>query len=151
MRSPRNPVQRRRVNVTMPPIAIPELWANFVRFNPIVRLPEFLLGIVLARFYGLLAGGKHFLVRRGHILYLPALIILLSLWAWGGTHIPYLLMHSGLLLPLWSCLVLGFALGGGVLAKLLSQRPLVFLGETSYCVYALHFVVIQWLVRRVGV
>ena len=139
------------LNMTMPAIKIPELWANFARFNPLVRLPEFLLGIVLAHLFMRLIDRKHFLVDRGHILYLPALIVLLGVLMWGGDHILYLLLHGGLLLPLWSCIVLGFALGGGFLARLLCLRLFVFLGETSYCVYTLHFVVIQWLVRRVGI
>jgi peptidoglycan/LPS O-acetylase OafA/YrhL len=148
---PSEPRATAPLNLTMAPIAIPQVWANFVRYNPLVRLPEFLLGIVLAHLYRRLIEGKHFLVGRGQLLYVPALVLLVSLLTWGGTHIPYLLLPGGLMLPLWSCVVLGFALGGGPLARFLSEPPFVFLGQASYCVYVLHFVVIQWIVRRIGV
>jgi len=43
-----------------------------------------------------------------------------------------------LLMPLFACIVLGLA-GDNPLAHALSVRPLVFVGEASYCLYLLHF------------
>ena len=51
---------------------------------------------------------------------------------------PYAVMHDGLLMPLFGCIVLGLA-GKNPLASLLGIRPLVFVGEASYCLYLLHF------------
>jgi peptidoglycan/LPS O-acetylase OafA/YrhL len=51
---------------------------------------------------------------------------------------PYAIMHDGLLMPLFGCIVLGLA-GRNPLATVLSVRPLVFVGEASYCLYLLHF------------
>jgi peptidoglycan/LPS O-acetylase OafA/YrhL len=47
-------------------------------------------------------------------------------------------MHDGLLMPLFGCIVLGLA-GENPLATLFGLRPLVFVGEASYCLYLLHF------------
>ena len=47
-------------------------------------------------------------------------------------------MHDGLLMPFFACIVLGLA-GENWLARALGIRPLVFVGEASYCLYLLHF------------
>jgi peptidoglycan/LPS O-acetylase OafA/YrhL len=60
--------------------------------------------------------------------------ILLSL----GPLVPYAIIHDGLLMPLFACIVLGLA-GKNPLARALGVRPLVFVGEASYCLYLLHF------------
>ena len=48
------------------------------------------------------------------------------------------IMHDGLLMPLFGCIMLGLA-GENPLAHVLGMRPLVFVGEASYCLYLLHF------------
>jgi len=55
-----------------------------------------------------------------------------------GPLVPYPLIHDGLLMPLFGCIVLGLA-GQNPLASALGVRPLVFVGEASYCLYLLHF------------
>jgi peptidoglycan/LPS O-acetylase OafA/YrhL len=52
--------------------------------------------------------------------------------------VPYAIIHDGLLMPLFGCIVLGLA-GENFLARALGIRPLVFVGEASYCLYLLHF------------
>ena len=41
-------------------------------------------------------------------------------------------------MPLFGCIILGLA-GENPLARALGIRPLVFVGEASYCLYLLHF------------
>jgi peptidoglycan/LPS O-acetylase OafA/YrhL len=55
-----------------------------------------------------------------------------------GPLLPYAIMHDGLPMPLFGCIVLGLA-GENPLSRLLGVRPLVFVGEASYCLYLLHF------------
>ena len=43
-----------------------------------------------------------------------------------------------LALPLFGCIILGLS-GDNLLARGLGIRPLVFVGEASYCLYLLHF------------
>jgi peptidoglycan/LPS O-acetylase OafA/YrhL len=57
---------------------------------------------------------------------------------------PYLLMHGGLLTPLFAALVLGLS-GPHFLSALFSWRPLLLVGESSYCLYLIHFNVYQLL------
>jgi peptidoglycan/LPS O-acetylase OafA/YrhL len=57
---------------------------------------------------------------------------------------PYLLMHGGLLTPLFAALVLGLS-GPHFLSAIFSWRPLLLVGESSYCLYLIHFNVFQLL------
>jgi peptidoglycan/LPS O-acetylase OafA/YrhL len=57
---------------------------------------------------------------------------------------PYLLMHAGLLTPLFAALVLGLS-GPHRISALFAWRPLLLIGESSYCLYLLHFNVFQLL------
>jgi peptidoglycan/LPS O-acetylase OafA/YrhL len=52
--------------------------------------------------------------------------------------LPFQQMHYELLLPFHALLILGLALDGGVLARFLSGRWLVFLGNASYSLYIIH-------------
>ena len=119
------------------------IWANVVRYNPLLRLPEFCCGILLAKLYFAMPV-SHPLQGRGYWLYLPCTLITLAVLI-NGTHIPYPLIHNGLLVPLYGGILLGLALGGGILARFLSTSPLLLLGNASYSLYILHAPTYQWL------
>ncbi len=59
-------------------------------------------------------------------------------------HTPYLLMHGGLMTPLFAALVLGLS-GPHSISAVFSWRPLLLVGESSYCLYLIHFNVFQLL------
>ena len=119
------------------------LWANVIRYNPLLRLPDFCLGMVLAQVFRRVPRQNR-LWRFGPWFYLPASTFALLAYA-TADHIPFPLMHNGLLLPLYACIVFGLALNGGPLAHLLSTRPMVFLGNVSYSMYILHVPIYTWL------
>src|ERR1035441_3773256 len=50
--------------------------------------------------------------------------------------------------PLNAVLLIGLALGGGVLARGLSTRVAVYLGKSSYAMYILHVPILWWCLRR---
>ena len=56
----------------------------------------------------------------------------------AADRVPYLLLHDGLLTPIFAALVLGLALGDGALARGLGAPAIVTLGEASYALYILH-------------
>ena len=119
-------------------------WPNLIKFNPLLRIPDFCLGILIGRAYHLLRTTNSRLMGRGYWLYIPGLILELAIIA-NGNSVPYPLFHHGLLLPLHSLVILGFALGGGIAVRLLSVRPLVLLGNASYSMYILHSPVGVWM------
>jgi peptidoglycan/LPS O-acetylase OafA/YrhL len=108
-------------------------WLQVLKFTPLPHLASFIFGILLAEL-------DELVVRAGRLrLFLglagfAGLFGILEL----GPLVPYALLHDGLLMPLFGCIVLGLA-GENTLARVLGWRPLVFVGEASYCLYLLHF------------
>jgi peptidoglycan/LPS O-acetylase OafA/YrhL len=119
-------------------------WSMFVQYNPVLRLPDFCVGIVLGRIYSLLGGRGSRLLGRGQWLYWPGLVLEGFAIAYGKG-LPHLWLMNGLFTPLHSLVILGLALGGGPLVKVLSTRVLVFFGNASYAMYILHAPIFLWL------
>lgn len=112
------------------------LWLRAVLYNPLVRLPEFVLGVALGRLW---ARGAR-LPRPGVALLLAA-GLLPALVALSGA-LPYALAHNGLLDPLFAVLLYALAQGprgaGSWLARALARPGTVLLGEASYALYLIH-------------
>jgi peptidoglycan/LPS O-acetylase OafA/YrhL len=110
-------------------------WLSVVRYNPAIRFPEFVIGVVFARFY--FEARTHRFYRAGAALcsLLSVCVILATL-----THaeaIPYVVLHNGLLAPVFAVLIVSLAAGRGPLSAFLATRPLVALGDASYSLYVL--------------
>jgi len=109
----------------------PWLWA--LKYTPYSHVASFIFGVMLAEL-------DEIIPREGRLRLclglggFAAIYGLLNL----GSLMPYAIMHDGLLMPLFGCIVLGLA-GQNPLATALGCRPLVFVGEASYCLYLLHF------------
>lgn len=120
---------------------------NFWMFNPLVRLPEFLLGIAL---------GKFWLTRkRGNFdRYAPYIAAgsTLMLVAFLSLDAPESVFMNGATAPMMMALIYSLACGRGVLARLLATRPMVLLGQASYSLYLLHwsmwFLITDFLVNH---
>lgn len=116
------------------------------QIKPLFHLPDFVLGIAVSRAFDLLtAGPRKPHASLGPALYLPAAIASALLIAFA-TDLPKPLHLDTLLRPLNALLLLGLGLGGGLIARLLSTRPVVYLGKSSYSMYILHVPVLWWAV-----
>lgn len=108
-------------------------WLQALKYTPLPHLASFVFGVLLANLDEMI--GRASSVRT-----------LLGLFGFGATftlltqasHLPYALMHDGMMMPLFGCIVLGLA-GQNRLAGAFGWTPLVFVGEASYCLYLLHF------------
>ncbi|WP_224364788.1 acyltransferase family protein [Hyalangium versicolor] len=108
-------------------------WLTVLEFNPVLRLPEFLMGVVLGRFF-LREAPTH----KGSGAWMAAGAALLTLGATAASaHLPFALMHNALLAPVHALLVYGLARGGGALGWFLSRPFMVRLGAASYALYIL--------------
>lgn len=126
-----------------------DMWMeNLVKFNPLAHLSDFCVGIVVGRLYAQLLSRNSRLVNRGYYLYVPGLVLEILILS-RANYLPYPLIHDGLLTPLHALLLLGFALGGGTLARLVSIRPLVLLGNASYSLYIIHGPALKYMDRIV--
>src|SRR6267154_4480129 len=111
-------------------------WLNALKFNPLARLPEFLLGM---------ACGFLFLrSRRESKLALPLVlfgIAALIVVVYFSALIPYPILHTALLAPAFAAIVYGFALRPNW-GAILENRWLVLCGDASYSLYLLHSMIV---------
>jgi len=129
-------------------------WKNILSFNPLVRLPEFMIGMLAGRLF--LAG-----VAKKKLT--PPLI-LAGLAVFAGVvcfsnRIPNPVISTGLLSPAFAAIIFGVAQQPRW-AGFLANRWLVLLGDASYSLYLLHSLVIarafdrlaqfSWPVRVAG-
>lgn len=112
-----------------------DAWSMFLHVSPLVWLPVFLSGVLLARLFIM---GEWSSRANGPVLTLTALAGLVAAIALRE-HVPYVLFHNGLLLPLQLLLMVGLATGRGALARLLARPWLATLGSASLVIYLLHF------------
>jgi len=109
----------------------PWLWA--LKYTPYTHVFSFVFGVMLADLDRMIERTAQLRLWLG-IIGFGGIYALLSL----GSLMPYAIMHDGVLMPLFGCIILGLA-GENPLAHALGVRPLVFVGEASYCLYLLHF------------
>lgn len=123
-----------------------QFWSSLILYNPLLHLPQFCIGILIGKTHHLLQSKNSILLGRGYYLYVPGLFLeVIAISFYGSRDVYGFALHNGLLLPLHSLIILGLSLGGGALARLLSIRPLVFLGNASYALYILHMPVANWM------
>src|SRR5262249_47614074 len=119
-----------------------------VQMNPLLRLPDFVIGILLGRLYLLhMTRGqdKQLQLRRfGPLLSVGGLALSIAAVAVSPEYPFPLTWSRSLLAPLNALLIFGLALGGGILWKLLNTRALVLLGNASYALYLVHIPLIFW-------
>jgi peptidoglycan/LPS O-acetylase OafA/YrhL len=112
------------------------LVANVVRFNPLLRLPEFVVGMGLGTLHGRGVGAEASTTTYRVVTLAAAGLLLLTCGVFAN-RIPYPLLHNGLASVASGGLIYGLAgLRGS--SKVLSARWLVRLGEASYAMYILH-------------
>ena len=111
-----------------------------LKYTPPAYFCTFIAGIILARLHSVLPLSP---MRRG-ILALASLVSLALFFAFAVDRIPYVLVHGAIMLPLFAALLIGLS-GPNLIASIFSWRPLVLFGETTFCLYMLHFNVFQMI------
>jgi peptidoglycan/LPS O-acetylase OafA/YrhL len=115
-----------------PPFPILQL---AIETNPILRLPEFFIGMLLGCLF---TGGHRFSARWASALAVAAVIGLVCILSFSVA-IPRLLLSNSILTPLAALLIFTLAHQTGWLARALGHRTLRVLGEASYAIYILQF------------
>jgi len=113
---------------------------RFLKYTPLPYVCTFLTGVTLGKLQLALV-----LTPRQRLVLSTLSLAAVGLFFYSLVrHTPYLLMHGGLLTPIFAALVLGLS-GPHPISALFSWRPLLLIGESSYCLYLLHFNVFQLL------
>jgi peptidoglycan/LPS O-acetylase OafA/YrhL len=137
-------------------------WDGILCRSPFVRLFEFVMGMALYLGWSKLSARWRPGFATATCLELLAVALVLALmrspmlgmhlvekwrlpdaattWLWQG----------GIALPTNALLIGVMAFQGGLVARILSARPPVFLGEMSYSTYMVHYPVLLWWVPAFG-
>jgi peptidoglycan/LPS O-acetylase OafA/YrhL len=106
---------------------------------PLLALPEFLAGMSIGWLFLRFKPTQKtsaILVTAGAFLMVIALIF--------AGRLPYVALHNGLFIPIYTLLLLGLSQANW-LTRLLSGKLLVLLGEASYSLYLIHSIVGSFL------
>ncbi|HEY0264344.1 MAG TPA: acyltransferase [Granulicella sp.] len=109
-------------------------WLRALKYTPLAYLCMFLAGITL----GKLQLQLRLTHRQRFVIAAVGLVLIVTLFYTVVGRIPYILLHGGLLLPLFAVLTIGLC-GDHAISSAFSVRPLLAIGETTFCVYMLHF------------
>jgi peptidoglycan/LPS O-acetylase OafA/YrhL len=109
-------------------------WIRALKYTPLAYITTFLAGMVLGR----LQSGLPLTTRQRTFVAGVSLAALGVFFATAIAHVPYILMHGGLLVPLFAALVVGLS-GQNIFASAFAWRPIELLGHASYALFLLHF------------
>ena len=115
-------------------------WLRALKYTPLAYATTFLVGVGLGKLQTVLT----LPTRRRTLVAAASLIALAAFYAKAVSHVPFILMHGGLLMPLFAALIVGLS-GPNPIASIFTWRPLVLLGQASYCLFLLHFNFINML------
>ena len=112
-------------------------WLSALKFNPLMRLPEFMAGAACGCWF--LRGNHNPQLAARLVLSGTSLALLITAFSpW----IAYPILHTGLYAPAFAAIICGLALRLPAVA-FLESRWLRLLGESSYCLYLFHPLIIS--------
>lgn len=108
--------------------------------NPIARIPDFIVGMLLFRFYTYLID-KKMTYRTGTLLEISSIVIFLFFYLYAAD-VPKVYRYTCYYWFPVALLLLSFSLQKGFVSRLLSNRFLIIGGEISYSFYLIHLFVL---------
>ncbi len=109
-------------------------WLRALKYTPLPFLPIFLAGITLGRLHAAVQVSD----RVKMWLAVGAVASVLAIFYLAVPHLPYVLLHGGLITPLFATLVFGLT-GKHWITRALGWGPIAAFGRASLCLYLLHF------------
>lgn len=111
--------------------------------NPLTRLPDFLVGMLLFRLYD--KNEQNWSVNRATCFEIGAILLFATFFYFGSTGIlPKVYRYSVYYWLPVSLMLYVFAMNKGKISRFLSNRYLVIGGDISYAIYLLHLFVIDF-------
>jgi len=119
-------------------------WWHATKFNPLTRLPEFVVGMTAGLLFV-----RNALPRRWAAPLAIAGFAAVALAIANHARIPGLVLHNALLAPAFALVIYGLALDSK-LSRAFAIPALVLLGEASYSLYLLHVTLLGWFFLPTG-
>lgn len=110
------------------------LWLRALKYTPLAYACTFLSGITLGRLQSILK----ITARQRTVVAAASLAVLAAFFATAVARVPYILMHGGLLVPVFAALVIGLS-GQNIFAAAFAWKPIELVGQASYALFLLHF------------
>jgi peptidoglycan/LPS O-acetylase OafA/YrhL len=110
------------------------IWLRTLKYTPLAYLCTFLAGIALGKIQSRLTITE----RQRTLVAATSIAAIAAFFAMAITRVPYILMHGGLLVPVFASLVVGLS-GQNIFAAIFSWKPIELLGQASYALFLLHF------------
>lgn len=119
-------------------------WLSVLKFNPLVRFPEFLLGACCGFIFLRGRVNRKWATPMivGGLIYFACIVAI-------APRIPYPILHDAALAPAFVAIIYGLALRPSW-SRVLEVTPLVLLGEASYSFYLLHANLLGWIFQPTG-
>ncbi len=125
-----------------PPESVPAHWLFYI--NPIFRLPDFIAGMLLCRFFLSTSFTPNYFL--GSLIEIGSIVLLaITLFVASNFVSDMNLKFDIMFIPAMIAIVMAFSYNAGVLSKLLSNRIAILLGEASFSFYMIHGIVISKL------
>ncbi len=105
-----------------------------LKYTPPSYICTFLAGLILGQLQSVLTLRR----RERTALAVAALAAIGAALYVFLPSLPYVLLHGGLLMPLFAALTIGLS-GVNPVASLFAFPPLVYVGQATFCLYLLHF------------
>jgi len=107
-------------------------WLDAVKFHPLARMPEFLVGVYLGFLFL-----RNPLDRKWGTLLVFCGVSIFAVVVVFSPHVPYTILHDALLTPAFGAIIYGLALRPSWV-RVFELKPLQLLGDASYSLYLLH-------------
>jgi len=115
-------------------------WLRALKYSPPAYLCTFMAGIALGKLQARIRLSQ----RQRTAVAVASLVAITLFFAFVVDHVPYILMHGGFLVPLFGALVIGLS-GKNFVASAFAWKPIELLGQCSYCLFLLHFNLINMI------
>ena len=109
-------------------------WLRALKYTPLPFLPIFLADMTLGRLHA----ATNVTDRSKMWMAFVSIAAVVLIFYFAVPHLPYVLLHGGLITPIFAVLVFGLT-GTHWITRALGWGPIVGFGRASLCLYLLHF------------